>query len=372
MTSPDPRVAPLLPAGTGPLAGIKILEVGTMLAGPYATMMLADLGAEVTKIEPPAGDISRQVGDSYFASLNRGKRSVCLELATDDGRRRLGELVAESHALLVNLKPSAIIKLGLTYDALRVYNEKIVCVALTGFGLYGGDDPAFDYVVQAATGIAALTGDPDGPPTLPGYSSADNSAGSDRGAGAVGADHLGPRRSGRCVPARRAALAAELPRVGISQRRCDAAAPAQRCALVLRSRATVSDRRRVSGVVHHPRRILANLCRRGRHHRLSDDGRARGTARGGTRRGLAAALATTPPPGGRTRLKPLGIPAAAVRTLPEALDALPEIVVSAGEYRLVGSSIRVGGYRPDYRSPPTLGEHGPHPAETHFSAQKSE
>ena len=77
----------------------------------------------------------------------------------------------------MNLKPSAIIKLGLTYDALRVYNDKIVCVALTGFGLHGGDDPAFDYVVQAATGIAALTGDPDGPPTLPGYSSADNSTG---------------------------------------------------------------------------------------------------------------------------------------------------------------------------------------------------
>ena len=79
-----------------------------MLAGPYATMMLADLGAEVTKIEPPGGDISRQVSDSYFASLNRGKRSVCLDLATEAGQRRLGELVAESHALLVNLKPSAI------------------------------------------------------------------------------------------------------------------------------------------------------------------------------------------------------------------------------------------------------------------------
>ena len=66
----------------GPLAGIRILEVGTMLAGPYATMMLADLGAEVTKIEPPGGEISRQVGDSYFASLNRGKRSVCLDLTS--------------------------------------------------------------------------------------------------------------------------------------------------------------------------------------------------------------------------------------------------------------------------------------------------
>src|SRR6202047_4243336 len=161
----------------GPLGGIRILDVGDMLPGPYATMMLADLGAEVIKIEPPGGEISRQVGDSYFASLNRGKRSVCLDLNSDAGQRQLGELVARSHALLVNLKPSAIRRLGLTYDALRRYNDRIVCVAMTGYGLNGGDDPAFDYVIQAAYGIAALTGDPGGPPTLPGYSSADNSTG---------------------------------------------------------------------------------------------------------------------------------------------------------------------------------------------------
>ncbi len=161
----------------GPLAGIRILEVGTMLAGPYATMMLADLGAEVIKIEPPGGEISRQVGDSYFASLNRGKRSVVMDLNSEAGQRQLHDLIADAHALLVNLKPSAIRRLGLTYDTLKRHNERIVCVALTGFGLDGGDEPAFDYVVQAATGIAALTGDPDGPPTLPGYSSADNSTG---------------------------------------------------------------------------------------------------------------------------------------------------------------------------------------------------
>ncbi len=164
-------------ADSGPLAGIRILEVGTMLAGPYATMLLADLGADVTKIEPPGGEISRGVGPSYFASLNRNKSSVCLDLNSEEGQQRLGELVAQSHALLVNLKPSAIRRLGLTYDTLRTHNERIVCVAITGFGLHGGDDPAFDYVVQASTGIAALTGDPDGPPTLPGYSSADNSTG---------------------------------------------------------------------------------------------------------------------------------------------------------------------------------------------------
>src|SRR5580704_19547917 len=88
----------------GPLAGIGVLEVGHMLAGPYATMLLADLGAQVTKIEPPGGDISRQLGATYFASLNRGKRSICLDLASPAGQAQLGDLAAGAHALLVNLK----------------------------------------------------------------------------------------------------------------------------------------------------------------------------------------------------------------------------------------------------------------------------
>ncbi|MGO4426455.1 CoA transferase, partial [Streptomyces sp. MCAF7] len=151
-------------SGSGPLAGLRVLEVGHILAGPYATMLLADLGARVTKVEPPGGDLSRQVSDAYFASLNRGKRSVRLDLATQQGQDKLHELVRGADALLVNLKPSAIRRFGLTYEALKPVNERLVCMALTGWGMDAGDDPAFDYVVQAATGIAALTGDPDGPP----------------------------------------------------------------------------------------------------------------------------------------------------------------------------------------------------------------
>ena len=239
------------PGPPGPLAGIRILEVGVMLAGPYATMLLADLGAEVIKIEPPGGEISRQVSDSYFASLNRNKQSVCLDLRSEEGRRRLGELVADSHALLVNMKPSAIKRLGLTYDALRQFNDRIVCVALTGFGLNGGDDPAFDYVIQAATGVAAMTGHPDDPPTLPGYSSADNSTGLGRGARPAGADRLGAWGTGGRVAARRDALPAELPRIGVSERRRRAASIPVRRTLVLRSSAAILDSRRVSCAVHH-------------------------------------------------------------------------------------------------------------------------
>ena len=158
---------------TGPLAGIRILEIGHMLAGPYATMMLADLGAEVIKIEPPDGDISGRVGVLLRQPQPR-QAPLCVDLTSETGQLELGELISGSHALLANLKPSAIHRYGLTYETLRRWNERIVCVALTGFGLEAGDDPAFDYVIQATTGVAALTGDPLGPPTLPGYSAADN------------------------------------------------------------------------------------------------------------------------------------------------------------------------------------------------------
>ena len=169
-----------------PLAGIRVIEVGHMLAGPYCGLMLADLGAEVIKVETPEGDIGRSVSphfvgphNAYFASLNRSKKSVVLDLASEEGRAALGGIAESAHALVTNLRPSAIRKLGLTYEALRHCNPRLVCVALTGFGLDGphADNPAYDYVIQALTGVMALTGDPDAPPTKAGYSAVDNSAG---------------------------------------------------------------------------------------------------------------------------------------------------------------------------------------------------
>lgn len=171
---------------SAPLAGIRIIEVGHMLAGPYCGLLLADMGAEIIKIEPVEGDIGRKVSphyigphNAYFASLNRSKKSVVLDLASEAGRAELERLAADSHALLTNLRPSAIKKLGLTYDSLRHCNPKLVCVALTGYGLDGpyADSPAYDYVIQAITGVMALTGDPDAPPTKAGFSAVDNSAG---------------------------------------------------------------------------------------------------------------------------------------------------------------------------------------------------
>jgi len=171
---------------SGPLNGIRVLEVGHVLAGPYCGMLLADLGAEVIKIEPPEGDMARRISphsigphNAYFASLNRGKKSVVLDLAADAGRAALRGLAAEAHALITNLRPAAIRKLGLDYASLKEANPKLVCVALTGYGLDSryAERPAYDYVVQALTGIMAITGEPGGPPTKAGYSAVDNSAG---------------------------------------------------------------------------------------------------------------------------------------------------------------------------------------------------
>jgi CoA:oxalate CoA-transferase len=341
----------------GPLAGIRVLEIGHMLAGPYATMMLADLGAEVTKIEPPGGDISRQVSDAYFASLNRGKRSIRLDLASADGQRRLGELVAGSHALLVNLKPPAIRRLGLTYDALRRWNDRIVCVALTGFGLTAGDEPAFDYVVQAATGVAALTGDPDGPPTLPGYSAADNSAGLTAALGLLA----------QIVGGRGGQVEVSLRDVMLSQ-------------LNYRASAYLNEgtrpRRLPFGA--HSYYVPAQLFPTGEGYLalfVTHDGfwksfateagidgfptmAERAARRDEVLAAVTAALAEDTAVAWESRLRPLGVPAAAVRTLPEALAASPEMIVTAGDFRLVGSPVRVAGHEPDYGPPPRLGEHG--------------
>lgn len=340
---------------TAPLAGIRILEVGTMLAGPYATMMLADLGAEVIKIEPPGGEISRQVSDSYFASLNRNKSSVVLDLNSEAGQQQLSELVRESHALLVNLKPSAIRRLGLTYEALKRYNERIVCVALTGYGLDGGDDPAFDYVVQAATGIAALTGDPDGPPTLPGYSSADNSTGLTAALGLLAQIISG--RGGQVDVCLQDVMLSQLNyrasaylNDGIQPQRYPFGAhsyyvPAQLfptadgyLALFVTHDAfwkSFAAEANIAGFETMTERV----SRRNDVLVVVTDALARDTAKGW-----------------EARLRPLGIPAAAVRSLPEALEAHPGIVVTAGDFKLVGNPIRVSGYEPDYRPPPQLGE----------------
>ena len=171
-----------------PLDGLRILAVSQFGAGPFGTQMLADLGADVIKIEDPGvgGDSARYVppfqgeADSpYFQSFNRGKRSVSLNLRHPDGQAVLHDLVRVSDAVFNNARGDLPDKLGLTYAALREVNGKIVCCSLTGYGRTGprAAEPAFDYLVQGYAGYMAVTGEPDGPPGKCGVSVIDFAGG---------------------------------------------------------------------------------------------------------------------------------------------------------------------------------------------------
>jgi crotonobetainyl-CoA:carnitine CoA-transferase CaiB-like acyl-CoA transferase len=171
-----------------PLAGVRIVAVEQYGAGPFGTLYLADLGAEIIKIEDPGtgGDVSRyippgRVGtDSlFFEAFNRGKRSIALDLKSEAGRAVFERLIASADAVLNNLRGDQPARLGLTYDVLGRINPAIVCVALTGYGRHGDSArlPGYDALIQAESGWAALTGAPDGPPTKSGLSLADYIAG---------------------------------------------------------------------------------------------------------------------------------------------------------------------------------------------------
>jgi crotonobetainyl-CoA:carnitine CoA-transferase CaiB-like acyl-CoA transferase len=171
-----------------PLDGLRILAVSQFGAGPFGTQLLADLGAEVIKLEDPAvgGDVSRQVGpyaedgDSlYFQSFNRGKKSVTLDLKHPEGQTVLRDLARVSHAVFNNLRGDLPDRLGLTYAALRDVNPAIVCCSLSGFGLTGprAAEPAFDYLIQGYAGWMSITGEPDAPPGKCGVSVVDFASG---------------------------------------------------------------------------------------------------------------------------------------------------------------------------------------------------
>ena len=171
-----------------PLAGLRIIAFEQFGAGPFATLNLADMGAEVIKIEDPTtgGEVSRFVppyrgeGDSiYFQSWNRNKRSVTLNLRKPQARQVLLDLVKVSDVVFNNLRSDQPAKLGLTYEGLGIVNPRIVCCSLSGFGSRSSQsaEPGYDYLMQAATGYMSVTGDSSGPPTACGVSFIDHAAG---------------------------------------------------------------------------------------------------------------------------------------------------------------------------------------------------
>jgi formyl-CoA transferase len=177
--NPDAESGPGLP-----LAGMRVLDVSQVMAGPFCCMMLGDLGADVIKVEPPhGGDQTRRAmgfklkGDDSlgFLNMNRNKRSVTLDLKSEAGRQVFYKLAKTADVIVENYRPGVMKKLGIDYETISRINPRIIYASISGFGQTGpwADRPGFDLIAQAATGIMSITGHPDGPPAKSGVPVAD-------------------------------------------------------------------------------------------------------------------------------------------------------------------------------------------------------
>ncbi|HXV61798.1 MAG TPA: CoA transferase [Vicinamibacteria bacterium] len=168
--------------GEPPLSGLTVLDFSRILAGPYCTMLLGDLGAEVLKIEPPSGDDCRHWGppfvggeSAYFLAVNRNKRSLCLDLKREEGRALVQRLLSSTDVLVENFRPGTMDRLGLGYEQLCDRHPRLVYCSISGYGQTGPhrERPGYDAVMQGEGGWMALTGEPEGMPMKVGVSLAD-------------------------------------------------------------------------------------------------------------------------------------------------------------------------------------------------------
>ena len=172
----------------GPLEGLKVLELARILAGPWAGQTLADLGADVVKVESPDGDDTRSWGPpfvaaadggdlsaAYFHACNRGKRSVTADFATEEGRALVCSLAASADVLIENFKVGGLAKYGLDFESLKAVNPRLIYASITGFGQDGpyANRAGYDFLIQGMGGAMSITGDPDGQPTKTGFAMAD-------------------------------------------------------------------------------------------------------------------------------------------------------------------------------------------------------
>ena len=170
-----------------PLENIKVLDLTRILAGPYCTMMLGDMGAEIIKVENPKnGDDTRGWGppflkgvSTYFISVNRNKKSMTLNLKENKGKEILRKLIKQCDVMVENFRPGTLDNLGFSWPEIQKINDKIIFASVSGFGQTGPrkNEPGFDVVIQGEGGIMSITGEPDGPPTKVGASIGDITAG---------------------------------------------------------------------------------------------------------------------------------------------------------------------------------------------------
>ena len=169
-----------------PLQNIRVLDLSRVLAGPYCTMVLGDLGAEVIKVEPPEGDETRGWGppfaggeSAYYLCVNRNKRGMVVNLKTDEGGEILRNLAMQSDVLVENFRPGTLKKFGLDFETLHALNPELIYCSISGFGQTGSlrDMPGYDFMIQAMGGIMSVTGEPEGEPMKVGVAVADLFAG---------------------------------------------------------------------------------------------------------------------------------------------------------------------------------------------------
>lgn len=171
--------------GQTALDGIRVLELGQVMAGPFCALQLCDMGADVIKVEPPGGDPTRQMGaragsdSACFSAMNRGKRGIVLDLKAAAGREALARLAAGADVFIENFRPGVMSDLGLDYPALSALNPRLIYASISGYGQTGPDRTkgGFDLVAQGASGLMSVTGEPGGPPVKVGVPLTDLGAG---------------------------------------------------------------------------------------------------------------------------------------------------------------------------------------------------
>ena len=369
------------PLPEGPLSGLLVADFSRVLAGPFATMMLADLGARVVKVERPGtGDDSRHYGpfadgrSLYFARVNRGKQSVALDLKSPPDLAVARALAARADVVVENYRPGVMARLGLGPDALLAANPRLVACSISGFGHTGpwSQRPAYDAVVQAMSGILGVTGEAGGPPVKPGVPVADLSAGL-HAFGGITAALLGVARTGRGTHldvamydatvsllegAALAYLATGVDPVAIGNAHYaiapfDTFACADRditvCAANDALFAALARTLGLPGLVADPR-YATNADRHAHREALKDE--------------LEAALRTRDAEHWLGELDLAGVPSGPISTVAEAVDspqtAARRMVVTAGGLRLPGQPLKLSAYPDPVARPaaPLLDEHG--------------
>jgi crotonobetainyl-CoA:carnitine CoA-transferase CaiB-like acyl-CoA transferase len=363
-----------------PLGGVRVLDLSRVLAGPYCTMVLADLGADVVKVErPEGGDETRTWGPpfvageaAYFLSLNRGKRSVAIDLGDDAGRDLALELCAGARVVVENFKVGGADRLGVGYESVRALNPGVVYCSITGFGSEREPPgrPGYDFVAQAESGLMSITGAEDGPPYKAGVALVDVLTGLHAAAGILAALHRGEGARIE-VPLLDSALAAL---VNVAQNALVTGREPERFGNAHPNIVPYQDFETASGriaVAAANDGLFRALCRAIGREELADDERFATNAARVERRGelvpeLERRFRERSAEDWVSALDAAGVPVGKVRSVPEALAAAAAAGRSAtigvmhptiGELELVASPIWRGEDAGDTLPPPLLGQH---------------